>query len=83
MDTDIEEILAEPGSNGTNVHIRALVSFSAQTARDFAQVFSSTTFPATDPISATGVRWEATIVSVTNAHGSYRLFICGDRDLAM
>jgi hypothetical protein len=44
MSKEIEEVSAESGRGAANVHIRALVPFSAQTARDFAQVVSSASF---------------------------------------
>lgn len=65
------------------VNFPALVPFSAMTHRELAQIVTPASFSQMEPSSTLGLRWAATGVVVSTDHGTYKLYLCQRRGLAM
>jgi hypothetical protein len=67
----------------TDGRIRALVPFPARTEENDAQLFNSSSLKEVDYNSTLGLHWTATSLVVRNNHGSYKLYMCSTKDLAI
>lgn len=82
MDNDIiVEKTLDKHEIGAN--FQALVPFPATTQQEIAQLVSPPCFSQVECDSTMGLRWTATSVVVRNNHGSFKLYLCQRRNLAM
>lgn len=81
MDNDI--IYQSSSATPLGVNFPALSPFSAMTHQELARIISPPSFPQVESGSNLGLRWIATGIITSTDHGTYKLFLCQRKGLAM
>lgn len=80
------DVIFEPPSSSISfgvLNFPALIPFPATTNSSLAQLVTPLNFPSIDSKLTEGLRWDSTNVNVSNDHGSYKLYVCQRKGLAV